>query len=92
MRDAILSRDGELCAYGCEALLSIREFELIPALVAAMEEPDNPLASMVAETLIELTESLQEEISGPRQKQRLREPTRMRDAVMPSLEKLGGTL
>ena len=79
-----LSSDGELCANGCAALLSIREFELIPALVTAIEEPNNPYATMVAETLIALCEMLQEEISGPRQKQRLREPARVCQQVLPS--------
>ncbi len=87
VRDAVLSSDGELCANGCEALLTIREFELIPALVTAIQEPENPYAAMVAETLIGLCELLQDEISGPRQKQRLREPLRVCQHVLPSLER-----
>lgn len=87
VRDAILSRDGELCANGCEALLCIREFELIPALVTAIEEPENPYATMVAETLIGLSELLQEEISGHRKQRQLREPARVRQQVLPSLER-----
>ncbi len=87
VRDAILSRDGELCANGCEALLSIREFELIPALVTAIEEPGNPYATMVAETLLSVCELLQEEIFGPSAKRRLRTPTRVRQQVLPSLER-----
>jgi HEAT repeat protein len=87
VRDAILSREGELCANGCEALLSIREFELIPALVTGIEEPGSPFATMLSETLIGLCELLQEEISGPRDKLRLREPSRVRQQVLPSLER-----
>ena len=87
VRNALLARDGELCANGCAALLSIREFELIPALVTAIEVPNNPYATMVAETLIALCEMLQEEISGPRKKQRLVEPARIRQQILPALER-----
>ncbi len=86
VRDAILSRDGERCANGCAALLSIREFELMPALVTAIEEPDNPYATMVAETLVDMCELLQEEIFGPHDQRHLREPARVRQRVLPSLE------
>ena len=87
VRHAILSTDGALCASGCDALLYIREFELIPALVNGIEEPNNPHAPMVAETLLTLCELLRDEISGPRDKPRLQDPARVRDQVMPSLEK-----
>jgi hypothetical protein len=87
VRDAILSDEGELCANGCSALLRIREFELIPALVTATEEPDNRYAAMAAETLLSMCELLHEEISGPREKRQLQEPTRVRRQVLPSLER-----
>ncbi len=87
VRHAVLSTDAELCANGCSALLYIREFELIPALVTGLEEPNNPHAPMVAQTLLSLCELLQEEISGPRDKPRLQDPVRICNLVLPSLEK-----
>ncbi len=87
VRDAVLSSDGELCANGCEAILAIREFDLIPALVTSLEEPDNPYAAMVGETLVSLCELLQEEVSGPRENQRMREPARVCQQILPSLER-----
>ncbi|MHB8863420.1 MAG: HEAT repeat domain-containing protein [Pirellulaceae bacterium] len=87
VRHAILSSDAELCVNGCSALLYIREFELIPALVTGLEEPGNPQATRVAETLVRLCELLQEEISGPRDKPRFQDPVRICELVLPSLEK-----
>jgi HEAT repeat protein len=87
VRHAVLSTDAELCANGCSALLYIREFELIPALVTGLEEPNNPHAPMIAQTLLSLCELLQEEISGPRDKPRLQDPVRICNLVLPSLEK-----
>ena len=71
---------------GCEALLSIREYEWIPTLVTAIEEPNNPYKVMVAETLVCLCDLLREEISGPREQARFREPARIAQQVLPSLE------
>jgi HEAT repeat protein len=87
VRHAVLSTEAELCANGCSALLYIREFELIPALVTGLEEPNNPHAPLVAQTLLSLCELLQEEISGPRDKPRLQDPVRICNLVLPSLEK-----
>ena len=68
VRHAILSRDREHCSNGCAALLQIREYELIPALVTAITDPGNPQAELVAQTLVELSEMLYDEIAGPRTK------------------------
>lgn len=87
IRDAIVSCDAKLCANACEALLRIRDFELIPVLVNTIEDPESPCARMLAETLIGMCELLQEEISGDRGKQRVREPARIRQQVLPSLER-----
>ncbi|MCU0960976.1 MAG: HEAT repeat domain-containing protein [Pirellulaceae bacterium] len=87
VRHAILSRDAVLCPNGCSALLSIREFELIPALVTCIEEPKHPHAQLVAQTLLSLCELLQEEITGPRDAARLQDPARVCDQILPNLEK-----
>ena len=74
-------------ANGCDALLYIREFDLIPALVAGIEEVNNPHAPLVAQTLLSLCELLQEEITGPRDQPRLQDPVRVCDQVLPSIER-----
>lgn len=87
VRSSIFSSDAALCANGCDALLYIREFDLIPALVAGIEEGNNPHAPLVAQTLLSLCELLQDEIAGPRDKPRLRDPERVCTNVLPSIER-----
>lgn len=87
VRDAILSRDAKLCANGCQAVLGIGEFELIPVLVNTLEDPRSPSKNIVAETLIGMCELLREEISGSREIPRIHQPMRIRDGVLPSLER-----
>jgi HEAT repeat protein len=87
IRRAVLSADDTLCANGCEALLHTREYELIPALVTGIEEPQNPQASRVARTMIQLCELLEEDISGPRDRLPAQDPTRTRQSVLPSIER-----
>lgn len=87
VRSAMFHPDPTICANGCDALLYIREFELIPALVAGIEEVNNPHAPLLAQTLLSLSELLQEEITGPRDKPRLQDPARICSQVLPSIER-----
>lgn len=87
VRDAIVSRDGKLCANGCEAMWGIREFELIPVLVNTIEAGHSPCTNIVAETLIGMCEVLQEEISGLGDGRRVHQPEQIRERVLPSLER-----
>ncbi len=87
VRSCIFSTDAAKCANGCDAVLYIREFDLIPALVAGIEEVNNPHASLVGQTLLSLCELLQEEIAGPRDTPRLRDPERVCEQVLPSIER-----
>jgi len=86
VRDAILSTDTGTCANGCDALLRIREYELIPALVAAVEQADNPQGARVARTLVELAALLRESLDAPRGLQSQESPSRQRHFVLPSLQ------
>jgi HEAT repeat protein len=87
VRGAICSTDPALCANGCNALLYIREFDLIPALAARIDQVNHPHVPLVAETLLSLCELLQEEVAGPRDRPRLQDPARICDRVLPSLER-----
>ncbi len=85
VRDAVLSENEELCGNGCDALLHIREYELIPTLVTAAVQTRNPQSPRVARTLLQLAELLYEEISGPRDTRRRQDPNRARTQVLGSL-------
>ncbi|MDP6446883.1 MAG: HEAT repeat domain-containing protein, partial [Pirellulaceae bacterium] len=87
VRDAILSSDAELRANGCDAVLWLKEYDLIPALVNAAEESGSELADLSAQTLIELGELLFEELAAPRDYQNRRDPQLVRRFVLSSLEK-----
>ncbi len=86
VRDSILSTDEELCAHGCDALLHIREYDLMPALITASEDPSNPQASRVAQTLVDMAELLYTDINGPRHGERQQDPVAIRHHVLASLQ------
>jgi HEAT repeat protein len=86
VRDSILSTDDGLCAHGCDALLNIREYDLMPALINAVEDPSNPQAARVAATLVEMAELMYAEINGPRKHEGHRDPARLRHHVLASLQ------
>ena len=74
IRDAIVSRDEQLQLNGCDAVLTLREYDLIPALITAAEESSNPQAEHSAETLLLLADALCEELAAPRDYQNRRDP------------------
>ncbi len=86
VRHAILSTDTQLCTNGCDALLRIREYELMPTLITASRAPDNPQAELALGTLLQLAELLYDEMTGPRDRKRGRDPSRTRHYVIPSLQ------
>lgn len=87
VRSAILGTDPELCTSGCDALLYLRDYELIPTLVAGVERPNQPQLTHVGHTLLSLCEMLEEELSGPRDMGRHNEPALFVAAALPSLER-----
>lgn len=87
VRRAVLSTDESLCHNGCQIAVRSREYELIPALVAGAEDPQNPQRAQVAHTLLQLCELLEQEMSGPRDHRYRPDPARTRESVLPSLER-----
>ena len=53
-RQALLGGDTQLCTNACRAAVWFREYDLVPTLLAALEEPNHPQADLVAKTLTEL--------------------------------------
>ncbi|MDA1054264.1 MAG: HEAT repeat domain-containing protein [Planctomycetota bacterium] len=87
IRDAVLSPDEQLQANGCDAVLTLREYDLIPALITAAEEKSNPRAERSAETLLLLADALCEELVAPRDYQNRRDPHAVRAHVAGALER-----
>ena len=86
VRDAILSTDAVTCANGCDALLRIREYELIPTLVAAVEQAGNPQGARAGARWSSLRRYLRESLDSPRGLQSQESPSRQRQYVLPSLQ------
>ena len=87
VRDALASPDSQLCANGCEAVLCLHEYDLMPALLNAAEEKQNPHAGRIAQTLITLAELLYDELASPRDYRNRRDPQIVRQHVLASLER-----
>lgn len=84
-RDAILGQDRRLAAYACEAVCTFREYDLMPALIAAVEAPANPLADLAGRTIVRLAEQLSEEFDQTPDHRR-RDPQFVRRNLVASLE------
>ena len=68
LRESVLSTDRQTCRNACEAILWFREYDLIPTLLGALGDHDNPNAADLGATLIEMAEGLYAE-SGRRGRQ-----------------------
>ena len=86
LRDAVLGTDEQMCANACQAALWFGEYDLMPALVNAVEDPSNPNAATVAQTIVQLAELLYQELARPRDYQNRRDPQRVRSHVLAALE------
>ncbi len=86
LRDAVVSTDPALCRNGCQAILWFKEYDLVPALVNALEDEANPNCDLVAQTLLQLAELLYADLAGPRDYRDRRDPQLVRRHVTTSLE------
>lgn len=86
VRDALLSPDTALCANGCNAVLALREFDLLPTLLKGAEDEANPHAKLLARTLLRLADLLYEELASPRDYAIRRDPQLLRQHVLGLLE------
>ncbi len=86
IRDAILDVDRQMCDNGCAAVLWLREYDLMPALVNASEDAANTNAVRVAETAVALAELLSKQMDGPRDYQDRRDPDLIRRHLTTTLE------
>lgn len=87
LRDAVLDSDPRVCRNGCEAILWLREYDLMPALINALEDDSNANADLAASTLLRLADLLYDELASPRSRGNLRrDPLVVRRGVTESLE------
>ncbi len=61
VRGALLSSDERIWRIGCDAVLSIREYDLVPVLLLAVEEREGWVSEMAADTVLGLCQKLREE-------------------------------
>lgn len=86
VRDAVLDSSPQLCANGCQAILWFREYDLLPALVNALEDEANPNAELAAATLLDLMDLFYGELSGEGPWRQRRDPELLRQRIMNCLE------
>ena len=86
LRDALLGNDQQLAANACQAALWFREYDLIPTLIAVLENPSGKITPLASRTLLELAELLYGELASPREDGRRRDPQILRHRVVADLE------
>ncbi len=85
-RDAVLSDDLQMCANACDAARFASEYDLIPALINVAESDGAEQAEMAAQTLVDLSQLLYDELSQPQEWRKRRDPHLFRANVVSSLE------
>lgn len=86
LRDAVLGSDQQMCRNGCEAAVWFREYDLVPTLLTATEDQNNPNRDLAAATLLQLTQCLYDDLANPRQYRDRRDPQTIRQHVIGALE------
>ena len=86
LRDAILGSDLEHCEQGCKAAVMFRDYDLVPTLLTVIDNPAQGTADLAAKTLLELVQTLCEEMAGGRDPADRRDPQTIRRYVLGSLE------
>lgn len=86
IRTALVSYDEQFYRNGCEAMLATHEYALAPVLVAAAEDPANPLGDLASETTLLLAEQLHDELHSPRDYRDRRDPATLSAFFVGALE------
>ena len=87
LRNALLGNDPHLFKNACSAAVWLREYDLIPTLLSALEDLDHVHADLLSETLSDLVGQLYEELEGRRNPLDRRDPKLVRRYVLESLER-----
>jgi HEAT repeat protein len=86
LRSALLEADESLCMNACLAAVMFEDYNVIPALLSAMENGSPAKADMAAETLMQLAVRLCDELERPGIRGDRRDPEWSRRHVLASLE------
>ena len=86
LRDAILGEDIELCRRGCRAAIWVQEYDLIPALLTAVEDATHRNGAIACETMMKLVHALYDELAVPPERSQRRDPHLTRRHVVGALE------
>jgi HEAT repeat protein len=86
LRDAVVGADEQMFSNGCDAILCFAEYDLVPALLTAAEDEQNPNGGRAAQTVLELCELLYQELAAPRDYRNRRDPQLVRQHIVASLE------
>lgn len=86
LRDALLGDDENLLASACDAVLALREYDLMPALIKAATRPASPAADAAAATLLRLAQRLYDEVAAGITVPGRRDPQLFRVQVVAALD------
>lgn len=86
LRDAILGIDLQACLTACEAAVWLREYDLIPTLLNALDERGRAPVDTLASTILKLALVLYEELGAQADHNARRDPKIVRQHVLTSLE------
>ena len=86
LRDALLSSDVELAAKGLDAVVRLREYDLISTLITIAEDKSHARAEGAARAVLTLSELLYDEVAAQRESRRRRDPRLTRKYIAASLE------
>ncbi|MCH7726459.1 MAG: hypothetical protein IH991_08285 [Planctomycetes bacterium] len=86
VRDAILGSNEKLNREGCDAVLCLRDFDLLPALVTAVEDEANSQRELAGQTLFRLIEMLHEDLATSAKAKSGRDPRAVRPQALTTLE------
>jgi HEAT repeat protein len=73
VRGALQSRESEVSTAACEAVLSFRLYDAMPALVAVLDNLDSPNLALAAQTILQLTELFYGELCAPEEQAKRRD-------------------
>jgi hypothetical protein len=85
-REAVIAADRQTCVNGCRAAVWFRQYDLIPALLTGLEDPSNPNAADLRETLLDLTGLLCDELSSSAERGQRRDAHLVRRRMVGALE------
>ena len=86
LRRAVLGADDDLLGKGLDAVVRLREYDLLPTLMTAAEDRANPRAKDAGRAALGLCEMLYEELTSARDYRNRRDPHRTRKFVVDALE------